>query len=188
MIYGRYKKVRDAVWQLFVDFNIGTMPINVVEIASAAGIKVLKNSDVNVLHDGEAGASITDGTLWYIVYDDTNSKQRIRFTIAHELAHIFLGHELISGYHARTINKSKPEVETEADVFASRLLAPACVIWGLGLRSAIDIAKLCDISVQAAEIRASRMETLYARNKFLVSPLERKAFEQFAGFIEKYNG
>ncbi|MEG1894594.1 MAG: ImmA/IrrE family metallo-endopeptidase [Oscillospiraceae bacterium] len=184
MIYGNYKIVRNAAWQVLIDYGIKSLPVSALEIANAAGIKVIKNKDVNMLHRGEAGASITDGKDWYIVYDEKDMRQRVRFTIAHELGHIFLGHAIAAGYHARTIDVEKPEVETQADVFAGRLLAPAVVLWGVGVHTAFEISALCDISSSAAKIRAERMEILYTRNKFLASPLEREVYEHFLDFIE----
>lgn len=67
-------------------------------------------------------------------------------------------------------------IEQTANVFASRLLAPACVLWGCGVQSAEDIAQLCDISRAAAEFRWSRMQELYRRQRFLTSPLERLVY------------
>lgn len=69
-------------------------------------------------------------------------------------------------------------------MFASRLLAPACVLWALDARTPEEIASLCKISHQAAAFRAERMELLYRRGKFLASPLERKVYEQFSKFID----
>lgn len=184
MIYGRYKDARDAAWRCLLDYNINVLPVDILGIAKQAGVKVIKNSTVGALKLGEAGAAIFNGEKWYIVYDDAMSAERCRFTVAHEIGHIFLGHATRKGYHARTIDKDKPEVESEADVFASRLLAPACVLWGLNIHSATDIADICRISYQAAEIRAQRMEILYKRNKFLTSPLECKVYEKFKRFID----
>lgn len=76
-------------------------------------------------------------------------------------------------------------IEQAANVFASRLLAPACVLWGCGVRSADEIAELCKISHIAAEYRFTRLTELYERNKFLTSPLERKVYQQFSEFIEQ---
>ena len=137
-IYGRYKNVRNSVWLILLDYNIKELPIDVFLIATIAGIKILKNSSVGTLKKNEIGKSVLDGEQWYIIYDDTMSIERIRFTIAHELGHIFLGHPLKDGYHTRTIDINKPIVETEADIFASRLLAPACVLWELNLHTHED--------------------------------------------------
>ena len=184
--YGRYKKARDASWQALIDNKVDSLPVDVVRVANNNGITLLKNSKVNELRSSEAGISVFDGSEWFIVYDDIANLGRKRFTIAHEFGHIFLGHEMINGHHGRRMfDISKPQVETEADIFASRLLAPACVLWGLGIGSAKDIESVCGISTTAAKIRAERMRVLYARGKFLTSPLERQVFEQFRGFIEK---
>ena len=182
--YGSYKTARDGAWQALLDYNISALPVSALSVANKAGISVIKNSDVRELRSGEVGASILDGETWYIVYDDTVSKERIRFTLGHELGHIFLGHPLIAGYHARTIDTRKPETETQADIFASRFLAPACVLWALNVRTADDIMRLCGISRMAAEIRAERMAVLYERQKFLISPLERKVYDRFRPWIE----
>lgn len=182
--YGRYKDIRNATWQVLIDFNITSIPVSVTAIARAADILVVKNSEVNELKSNEAGVSISNRGEWYIVYDDSMARGCIRFTIAHELGHIFLGHVLTVGYHARTVNASKPGVEREADIFASRLLMPACVIWGLNLHTAKDIQDVFDVSYTAAKIRAERMQILYERNRFLTSPLEKRLYDRFEPYIQ----
>lgn len=181
--YGAYKNVRDSAWQVLLDYDVRSVPVNVVNIACSSGISIVKNSEVNELRSSEVGASILDGDKWYIVYDDTVSKERIRFTIAHELGHIFLGHPLKLGYHARTIDIDKPETERQADMFAIRLLVPACVVWGLNLHTPEEIQEVFHISHAAAKARASRMEVLYERDKFLLSSLERRVYENFKDYI-----
>lgn len=186
MNYGVYKDVRDAAWQCLIDCGIKHLPVNLNEVTKQFNIKVIKNSSINLLGPSENGASVLYEKECFIVFDDENTPQRCRFTIAHELGHILLGHPTRDGYHARTIDKERPQIESEADMFAIRLLAPACVIWGLGLHTAEEIAKVCNISFTAAKIRAERMDMLYKRKKFLISPLERKVYEQFKGFIDNY--
>lgn len=184
-IYGRYKQARNSAWQTLIDFNINTLPVKVSSIAKQAGIKLIKNSVVNQLQANESGISVLDNDIWYIIYDDTAPNGRIRFTVAHELGHIFLGHPLKDGYHARTIDINKPAVETDADIFASRLLAPACVLWGLNLHTPEDISRVCKISLSAAKIRSERMDILYKRNKFLTSNLEKQVYKQFEKYIDE---
>ena len=50
---------------------------------------------------------------YFILYNDNMDINRIRFTIAHEIGHIALGHE-----------ESNDETESEADYFARHLLVP----------------------------------------------------------------
>ena len=174
--YGRYKNARNAAWQTLIDFDVTAAPVKVVSIATAANISILKNSDVHELKAGEVGI------------DNTTSRGRVRFTIAHELGHIFLGHPLIDGHHARTIDTARPETERDADIFAARLLMPSCVIWGLGLHTAEEIKDAFDVSYTAAQIRAERMAILYERNKFLTNRLEQQVFANFSDYIAKKRG
>lgn len=101
------------------------------------------------------------------------------------MGHIFLGHTLFDGKLGRTFITDKPQNESEADMFAARTLAPACVLWGLNIHTAEDIMKVCNISYTAAKIRAKRIAELYKRDKFLTSKLEQKVYEQFKDYIEK---
>ena len=92
--YGRYKNIRNASWQALIDFQVSKLPVMLTDIAKQAGIKIIKNSDCRVLSNNQIGLSIYANNKWYIIYDDRNSKERCRFTIAHELGHIFLGHSV----------------------------------------------------------------------------------------------
>ncbi|MGN0606074.1 MAG: ImmA/IrrE family metallo-endopeptidase [Oscillospiraceae bacterium] len=189
LIYGKYRHCRNAAWQCLIDFNISSVPVQLTPITKKMGIKVICNSSVNELKPNESGVSIFDGSAWYIIYNDSENRRRNRFTIAHELGHILLGHEMKDGYYQRSTRHTavKPENEKEADSFAVRLLAPACVLWGLNLHSAQEISEMCDISYSAAKVREERMKILYQRNKFLTSPLERQVFSRFEPFINSLN-
>lgn len=118
-----------------------------------------------------------------LLYDDTTTDGRARFTVAHEIGHLVLGHvEIGLPLHRTNLGSVDPR-ERAANQFATRLLAPACVLWGLDLHTPEDIAVACNISITAAAFRAERMEELYRRGKFLTSPLEQAVYDQFAGYI-----
>lgn len=80
----------------------------------------------------------------------------------------------------------RDDLESSANVFARDLLAPACVLHELHATTAEEIAKICNISMQAAKNRAERMQVLEARNKYYLHPLERQVRQQFEQFIEEY--
>lgn len=185
--YHYYKQARNASWQCLLDVGIDSLPVKTLKITQFFNIDVLRDSEVNLLKPLESGCSMVDRQgKWTIVYDDFDPPGRARFTIAHEIGHILLGHEIEAGFgHYRKIVEGKPITETQADEFAARLLAPACVLWALDISAADDIAALCGISRKAAEYRAKRMAVLRERNMFLTHPLEKKVFAAFEPWINQ---
>ena len=180
MNYNDYKESRDLSWRVLINENIRELPVMVGQLCTQMGIQVRYYTP----EDNNDGLStIINGKAWIFVSDQA-SPERQRFTAAHELGHIMLGHvgqyELVN----REPSSGDNPIEQAANVFASRLLAPACVLWALNAHTPEEIAKLCQISMQAAAYRAERMKILYDRNRFLYSPLERKVYAQFQNFIE----
>lgn len=184
MDYGKYKDARNASWQCILDFNINKLPVMVTDIIKKSeSIRLFKESDVHMLENGESGKTILHNGFFEIVYRDTEPSYRCRFTISHELGHIFLGHLLINTPVYRTF-AVRDDLESSANVFARDLLTPACVLHELQATTAEQIAKICNISMQAAKHRAERMAILEARNKYYLHPLERRVREQFDSFIK----
>ena len=181
MNYKDYQNARDSVWRLLIDLGISELPINTVKVCAELGINLHSYEPT----DESAGMSCYINGVHHVFVSSAVSPERRRFTIAHEIGHIILGHvgkfELINREPSPTDNP----IEQEANVFASRLLSPACVLWGCNVRTAVQIQELCKISRTAAEYREERMSELYKRNRFLSSPLERKVYSQFETFIKQ---
>lgn len=186
--FGIYKNVRTASWECLVTFSDGRLPVSVTDIASEANIKIIKNSSVNLLEIGEESASIYSDEQWFIVYNDELSHSRCRFIVAHELGHIFLGHNLSVSLGSGDVRSSDKCLEREADMFASRLLQPACVLYALDVHSADEIVSLCDVPYDVAHYRSVRMKELYRRNKFLTSDYEKKVYNKFKTYIDVKKG
>ena len=183
MDYGKYKNARNASWQCILDYNISQLPVIVTDIIHQSdNIRLFKNSDINLLKPEESGKTIYHNGIFEIVYRDTELSYRCRFTIAHELGHVFLGHLMFKTTKYRTF-VIQDETESEANVFARNLLAPACVLHELQVLNPHDIAQLCNISLQSAEYRSQRIEELEKRNKWYTHPLERQVYSQFEDFI-----
>lgn len=181
--YGIYQQSRNASWQFLLDNKIDRLPVKLSSICRENNYILCKDSKIHYLKPLQLGATFYANSTWYIVFSDRISVQAQRYTIAHELGHIFLGHSLVDGKYGRTFATS-PE-EYQAERFAIDILAPACVLWGLNLHSAEDIARVCNISMTSATKRARRMEELYRRNMFLSQPLERQVYQQFRRFISE---
>ena len=184
--YGIYRRVRNSAWHCLIDFKVNRLPIDVVGIARSAKIHVVKNSLVNDLEAGERAKTYNDAGRWTIIYDDRLSTEQARYILAHELGHIFLGHEL---QHAKYVGKQEvkqtPAAEKHASAFAVRLLCPACVLWRMNLHTADEIARYCRIEPALAAARAKRMKELYERNKFLTDETEQDLDKQFQDYIQE---
>lgn len=180
MNYKDYQIARDSVWRLLIDLGISELPINTVKVCAELGIKLHYYEPT----DESDGMSLFIDGKPHIYVSSEVSPERRRFTIAHELGHIILGHvgkyELVN----REPSPGDNPIEQAANVFASRLLAPACVLWGCNVWTAEQIQKLCQISRTAAEYRMQRLNELCKRNRFLISPLEQKVYSRFEIFIK----
>ncbi len=184
--YGIYASCRDAAWRCLLDFNVRCLPVKLVTATQLAGIRVVRDSYVNELRKDESGASIFHNGKWIIVYDDRLPACESRMVIAHELGHILLGHEYKYSDYRFSKTGKKLKSEYEADMFAVRLLAPACVLHELGITDAGKIELLCEIPPKIAAGRAKRMAVLEQRSRFYQSELERKVYENFREFIDNF--
>ena len=187
--YNIYKYARDMAWKFLIDNQVSELPIKLTAICRKNGYRLLLDSKGSYLQDSDKGASFLEDGQWKIVLNAFDSIPVRRYTLSHEIGHIYLKHPLYNEKYGRSFGIQRvpktPE-EYQAERFAIDILAPACVLWGLNLHTAEDIAKICNISMRSAQIRAERMRLLYQRNMFLSHPLERQVFQQFQQFINNY--
>lgn len=169
-----YKNARDASWNCLIECQINRLPVNVSQICRRYNLSIIKNSSLttNKLKPNERAKNMLISGKYYVIVDDSETIQAQRYSILHEIGHILI----------------RNASEYEAERFAIGVLAPSCVLLGLNVHTAKDIAKLCNISPTSAQIRAKRMEVLYQRNKFLLSPLEKQVFAQFQEFVKESKG
>ena len=185
-----YKNSRDAAWRILIKNRVSSLPVSVEKICRGERVRLLsyKKGEKLIkklgLEDNLAGNdAFSIGRV--IFYDDKKPIARQRFSIAHELGHIVLHGSLIDG----------DADEREADVFASRLLAPLCVLHFLNVESAREISELCGISTPAAQMRFERLCDIRERDNymrertghgcFLISSLERRVYKNFKKYIDK---
>ena len=147
----RKNEIKDIVLDIMQKSNIHSLPVKINDILRQYKIRCIKMDEITVRSSksravpDDDGYIIKSGEEYIIVYNPNHPQTRIRFTLACQLAHIFLGH-ISSG-------KSDKSTDLEAAYFADELLMPLSVLDSYGARSADDIAKRCDVSYSAAKIR-----------------------------------
>lgn len=198
MNYDDYKRARDLSWRVLLNTGTRELPVKVSRICRRYGVTLrsyqvgaplIRELGLEAQCDISDGFTVRSGDRCYVFYNMEQPPGRVRFTIAHELGHVLLGH-LGDGEHTVYNRESSSEDALEehtANVFASRLLAPACVLHALGAVTPEQIAAVCDISMAAARFRAGRMGVLEQRGKYGASPLERQVLAQFRSYIDRVN-
>lgn len=192
--YKNYQQARDAAWQLLVDCNVSVLPVSVSAICRQLGYplysyrkaaKAIAKAGLSEQCQTSDGFTFVTGGKPYIFYSDVCNRGRQRFTVAHELGHIVLGH-VGDGQYTIVNREPSPKddpAEVQANQFAARILAPACVLHAMGIAKAEEISRVCGISMQAAEFRAARLAVLEGRDMYLSHPLERRVFAQFKDYL-----
>lgn len=195
-----YKKSRDAAWKILIKNHISTLPISVYELCRSENIRLVSYEEGGELIDkfNLREHTIENDAFSFsriIFYNSETMPERQRFSIAHEMGHIVLHNPTGATVMNREISPNDDPLETEANIFASRLLAPLCILHFLNLNCAEEIAEYCSISMTAAKIRYQRLCEIRKRDEllqqmgrrgcFILSPLERKVFKNFAKYIKK---
>lgn len=188
-MYTEYKIARDKSWEVLIECKIHTLPLNLAQIAKYYNITIIKYSESNdKTLTGDGFSTIVNGRL-VIYYNDIDSSiTRQRFTISHELGHCLLGHvkENIRTFRYNSeADKYKNPKEMQANVFARDILMPATILHSLGISSADEIANICNVSMQSAEIRFNRLMELNKRGMYNKHSLERQVYNNFEDYINK---
>lgn len=194
MNYNHYKKARDMAWKTLIECKINRLPVDLWQIAAHYNLKIHVYSKSAICQLLKEDILNGDGFIIYIgnekhifINDKINNKNRRRFTLAHELGHAILEHDIgvIHYRHSEHDNKTKLE-EWQANIFARNILMPATVLAALNIHTPDEIMNMCAVSRHAAEVRAERMQELLSRNMFDTSPAEQKVHKLFCDFISNY--
>lgn len=179
--YADYYYCNKRACEFLEDFNINSFPVNPIDIIHEIGLdletysNVARQNDITVdevcakLHTKDA-ITFYDGHDCIIYYNDTLIEGRVRFTLMHEIGHVYLGH--LAKYE-KTVVIPKNEfsslsfkeykvLENEANAFARNVLAPVSMIKHLKDQSLDNICSIFGISYLAAATRLSFLELDYA--------------------------
>ena len=149
-----YTQLEKDALTLLIDYGFVEFPIDPFKLAKVAydvefvkyssiGKKILKKiREYDATEDGfTVTHHMSDGSIRYsIYYDDSKNIYRQRYTIGHEIKHIFYGEE-------DTIKKD----EDAAEYFSKVLLAPKCLIIINKIRTKEEIVEKFGLSHEAAQ-------------------------------------
>jgi Zn-dependent peptidase ImmA (M78 family) len=194
-----YDRSRDFAWDVLIRNEVKSLPVDIFEICRNERIAMFTYaSGKDIIHSMNLESHMVDNDAFsigsIIFYDDTKPIMRQRFSLAHELGHILLHTDHKPTVHNREPSANDNPTENEANIFASRVLAPLCVLQFMDINSPEEISELCGINISSALIRFKRLCVIRRRNKirkseknhgtFLLSPKERKVYENFKEYIE----
>ena len=124
----RYEEIRAAVADLIEDWGIAAYPFSIWSLLKKMGIRTISYSSLPRCLAKEMRLYWPDALTIYppdfnpaktiIFYNDKQDREHIRFTLAHELAHLVLTHS----------GTDEEIYEHEADIFANYFLAPAPLV------------------------------------------------------------
>lgn len=173
----RYDYARTKAIDILIDYGTNSLPISVKKISNNLPFKILFDTyshlmrnkglsyaEVCSAYKSEEGAAILRDGEYCIIYNDIDrSSQRIRFTLAHELGHIILGHLEFDACLCRLSDHEYDVLEKEANQFASQLLSPEPLIYDILKKShrinTSQVRSIFDISYQSADCVLKRMNT-----------------------------
>lgn len=197
-----YKKTRDAAWELLLRHRIRELPVDLMRICRKEKLYLFPYSRhtaeierLGLLQHAEGNDAfcLSSGMIFY---NDNMGEGRQRFSIAHEIGHLVLHADRVTVCNRTPSATEDDPKETEANMLAARLLAPAIVLERIGVQSPEEIAELCHISLEAATWRFKRLQLLRERDEqfrnergyscFGMAPLERMVEKQFSAYIAKH--
>lgn len=145
----RFEELKRIATDIIIEGHITEYPYNVFEVAKRLDIELISYQSLSLEKINACFEASEDGfTLQYmqgkdyicrIYYNGDMDENRIRFTIMHEIGHIFANH------------KEGNEVEeVEANFISSYVLAPPCIIYEKNVEDCFDLADKFKVSYSMA--------------------------------------
>ena len=161
-------RARTAAYDLLDELEIRNFPISPFYVCDYLGIQChtyaeapqFLGPNVNTLKSKHIdGFCYRRGVESVILYDDSQSHSRIRFTVAHEIGHLILRHHIAPPDDLPADDPRwafhKDYKESEADTFAGALIRPAVLIRMHSINDTESIVNGFDVSWECASVGLS---------------------------------
>lgn len=171
----RRKELEFKASEVLFNNDMYKIPVNLLKIAKNCGIEVLEADFKRMGIENISGAIRYKDNKFSILLNETDSYERKRFTLAHELGHFFLDRDVLvskrihidtlyrcvaaeSHYEARMYEEDatlKLTSEHEIDYFAGALLMNPLILKKVYEveNSISELAKIFKVSVSAMTVR-----------------------------------
>lgn len=181
-----------TAWDILLQNIVASLPIVPTKIASHHNIHVKTYFDYEHLTkikyfslcekiSEDAFTQFVDGE-YFIFYNPHQYPYRMRWSLMHELSHIFLGH-IHEGQPFIARSPIRDPLEKEADHLTAHILCPDIVVKQCGVESPEELRKLIYLSREATENQWNRIS---ASSGHPISAKERQVLIQFQPFIARY--
>lgn len=175
---------KEIAQHVLLEHGISALPFGVGDLCRAIGITA-KLTEPFRLREWGGGMCYLEMNTPYVFIDPSYCKDYQKFTAAHELGHLLLGHvgswEDAKGMQCPTENC----IEPDANAFAEELTMPECVLMSCGITTVRQIKKLCRILPADSKQVAERVrQRLKSGDPF--TPTEQRLVRQFADYIQQH--
>ena len=174
-----------------VQQQINQLPVDPFALAKKAKIPVLTYGKFATVVDcspasileryGPDGFTQRIEGQYVIWYNNCNPTARVRWTIMHELGHIFLGH--MEEGNDVAFNGA---ADRETDAWAAAVLCPLPVVHLCDVASPQELARLTGLSTQAARYNYEKLQQLRSRGELFKNEAEQALACHFLAFISAY--
>jgi hypothetical protein len=173
-----HTEINNKILEVIIRCNIKSFPLNCNDMVNRLGYKLYKYSELSE-EKRKSCFMVSDESLKLfdnIFYNDGKTNNRIRFSIMHELGHIELG-------HGEYRDEKK---EAEANYFASNMLAPRMAIHYSRCNNHVHVARLFNISIEAAQIAFDDYRRWHRRAVYKMDGFDKAMYSHF--YNEKHKG
>lgn len=138
-------------------------PVDLLGMAAALGLAVEMEAELPPELSGRITRAGAGRAGYSIAINSTHSKNRKRFTLAHEIAHYLLHRDLIGdGIEDSALYRSRlsSEVETQANQLAAEMLMPRKLVRNVfraGVKSLAGLSAAFEVSEEAMRIRLRQL-------------------------------
>lgn len=155
--------IRAKVQALRDTYRLYEPPVNLYRLAPSEGFEIVYFEPTD---STDYISGVLDQTTKTIFLNINEPHARQNFTIAHEIAHYYLGHPAdqygASRRYNSRFNGEKPDIEREADYFATELLMPADQIEAIKAHydigdDAVALSRIFGVSVNAMQHRLKEL-------------------------------